>query len=350
MSRPFWRGVLVGLILLSLIFSGGALWRAATSPLAAVVLTRGEQELSAAFDRALARHATPEAIAERITLGLSETPRNWVALEGLTTLAGAQGVVLPADTLDAYATAHARDHGFGVRATSCAACAYDLRACTLGAELVCGLSVNLTVAGDVLSLSRESAAWARGDAVDQLDVTLSLIGIGATGAVVASGGTSYVVKAGAGLMKTAYRMGRMTPGVQRIYRQAARNGVDWAQVRAARNTDDMLRARRMEALRPALDLTDALGTVSAQAGMRGALHLVGHVDDLAQAQRMARATRALGPRSVGAFEVLGKARFLRTGLRLGQPIFEALAAIVAAITVFLAMVWTRVLRGLRRRI
>ncbi len=350
MGRPFWRGVLAGLILLSLAWSGWSLWRVVNSPLGGLLIERAEGDLGAAYERALMRRAGPKALAERISERLEDPSRNWVALEGLMELAQAQGVTLPDELTTRYSIAYAQDHSLGARAASCAACAYDLRACTMGADLACGLSVNLTVFGDVLSLSRESAAFARGEAVDQLDVTLSFIGIGATGLAVATGGASYSLKLGAGMMKTAHRMGRITPQMQRIYRNAARNGVDWAQLRAARNMDDLMRARRMEALRPALDATEAFGTIGAQTGLRGGLHLVAYIDDVAQAQQMARATRVLGPRSVGALEMLGKSRFLRTGLRLSQPLWEALAALAAAFSGLLAMIWTRLLRIIRRRI
>lgn len=348
--RPFLRGVLTGLLVLSLIWSGWTWAQVARSPVGSLFVARGEAEISAAYERALARHATPKALGARISARLEESPRNWVALEGLMALVDAQGLDLPEPVVRAYTVAHAQDHSFAARAQSCAACAYDLRACTMGADLACGLSVNLTVAGDILSLSRESGAYLRGAPVDQLDVTLSFIGIGATGLAAMTGGSSYTLKLGAGLMKTAHRMGRLSPGFGRVYARAAREGIDWARVPAVRNGDDLARLARAPALRPALELTEALGTVQARTGMRGALHLVGYVDDVSDARRMAQATRALGPRSVGAFELLGKSRFLRTGLRLSQIVLEALAVLVAALLAALALVANMLLRAMRRAV
>jgi hypothetical protein len=346
--RSVARWVLTGLMLTGLAWSGLSLWRFVQNPVGGMLVARGEGELAAAYERALARHATPEAIAARISARLDETPRNWVVLEGLMVLA--EGQDLPEDLASAYARAYAQDHSWRAMGASCGACAYDLRQCSMGADLACGIGVNLTVAGDVLSLGRESGAWMRGEAVDQLDVTLSFIGIGATGLAVVTGGTSYSLKIGAGLMKVAHRMGRLTPGLRRVYTRAAREGVDWTALGAARNADDLARLGRMEALRPALDLTEALGRVQARAGTRGALHLVGHVDTLDDARRLARASDALGPRSLGAFEMLGKSRFLRTGLRLADSLREALAGLMAALAAGLGLIWNRILRRLRRAV
>lgn len=346
MLRSVTRLVLTGLMIAGLVWSGLSLWRFAHSPVGGILVARTEAELSAAYERTLARHATPVAIADRITTRLAEMPRNWVALEGLMALEGARD--LPDSLIAAYASAHAADHSWRAMGASCGACAYDLRVCTMGADLACGIGVNLTVAGDVISLSRESGAWMRGEPVDQLDVTLSFIGIGATGLVVVTGGSSYTLKIGAGLMKVAHRMGRLSPGLRRIYARAARDGVDWAAVRAARNADDLARLGRAEALRPALDLTESLGRVQARTTTRGALHLVGHIDSLDDARRLARATDALGPRSVGAFEVLGKARFLRTGMRLADTLRDAFAGLIAALTAALGLIWNGMIRRLRR--
>ncbi len=348
MLRSVARAVLTGLMLAGLVWSGLSLWRFTQSPVGGMLVARGDAELSAAYERALARHATSEAIAARISARLDENPRNWVALEGLMALSDLQE--LPAPVAAAYAHAHAQDHSWRAMGAGCGACAYDLRACSMGAELACGIGVNLTVAGDMLSLGRETGAFMRGDPVDQLDVTLSFIGIGAAGLVVVTGGTSYTLKIGAGLMKVAHRMGRLSPGLRRVYGRAARDGVDWAAMGAARNADDLARLARMEALRPALELTESLGRVQARAGTRGALHLVGHVDSLDDARRLARASDALGPRSVGAFELLGKSRFLRTGLRLADSLRDALGGLIAAITAALGLIWTRILRRLRRAI
>lgn len=325
--RPLWRGVLVGLMLASLAWSGWSFWQLSSLPVAGWLVERGEAELTAALDRAVARHATPQVLVDRIRTRLAESPRNWVALDALADLASAGS--LPDDVKTALADARAQDFSFVARSRACAACAYDLRQCSLGPELSCGLGVNLTVIGDLLSLSRESTAYATGAEVDEIDVFLSLVGIGATGMVVVSGGTSLVVKTGAGLAKTANRMGRLSDGVIAPFRMALRGG------------DDLARAR-------ALSLTEDLGALYRHAGTRGALHLLGYVDDATDARQMARVTRVLGPRSVGALEVLGKSRLMRIGFRMSDMLRDALAALTAAVAALGGLLARGLLARLRR--
>ena len=345
MARPLFRFVLTGVLVASLLWSGWSWAQLAQSPGAAWLVERAEDELDAAYARAIARHASPQALGQAITRHLTDTPRNWVALDGLADLARAQDVVLPADVSAALAQARAQDFSIAARAASCAACAYDLRACGLGPDLVCGVGVNLTVAGDVLSLSREGAAYLRGEVVDQVDVALSFVGLGATALVLASGGTSYSVKAGAGLLKVAHRTGRLAPDVLAIFTRAFREGVDWAALARGGRVGD---AARMDALRPAMALADDLGGMAARLGAGGALHLVQAAETATEARRIARTAQVLGPQTVGAFEVLGKSRFLRAGLRLAAPVWDMLAGLGAALSALAGLIGARLLRALRR--
>ena len=288
------------------------------------LVDRAEDRLAALYTRALARAATPDRVAARLQARLAETPRNWHAIDALL----AEGVALPEDLQTRIAAARARDFGVRAKALACGRCAYDLSQCTLGPDLGCGIGVNLTVAGDLLVLGREAAALGQGAGVDRLDTTLAVIGIGATALVVASGGTSYTVKAGAGLVRVAHRMGRLAPDLRGVYARAFRDGVDWAAL--ARGAPPA-RAARADALAPALRLTDDLGAMRRQAGTRGTLHLLGAVETVPEARAMARTARALGPRSTVALEVLGKSRLVRLGLRLSDAVLALAATLAAAL-------------------
>jgi hypothetical protein len=335
-----WLRRLLGALALALALASGwqavALWRGG-----GWWVERAEDSLQQVYTRAMARTATPARVAELLDARLAETPRNWHVIDALQ----AEGTALPPDLQSRIAAARAQDFSLGAKWRACWACSYDLSQCTLGPDLACGLGVNLTFAGDLLVLGREGLALSQGTEVDGLDVTLAFIGLGATALVVVSGGTSYTVKAGAGLMRVAHRMGRLAPDLRRVYTRAFRDGVDWAAL--ARGTP-LLRATRAEALTPALRLTDDLGAMQARLGPRATLHLLGAAETVPEARAMARAARTLGPRSTAALEVFGKSRFLRLGLRMSDEVLAAFAGLGAAVAMLGSMVAGRALRLLRR--
>ncbi|SUZ32104.1 hypothetical protein ROE7235_01857 [Roseibaca ekhonensis] len=337
-----WLRRLLGALALALAVASGwqavALWRGG-----GWWVERAEDTLQQVYTTAIARAATPARVAELLDMRLSETPRNWHVIDALL----AESAVLPPDLQTRVDAARDEDFSLWSYTTACSRCAYDLSQCTLGPDLACGLGINLTFAGDLLVLGREGLALGQGADVDGLDVTLAFIGLGATALVVATGGTSYTVKAGAGLMRVAHRMGRLAPDLRRVYTRAFRNGVDWG---ALAKGAPLARATRAEALGPALRLTDDLGVMRARAGTRGTLHLLGAADTLPEARALARTARAIGPRSTAALEVLGKSRLIRLGLRLSDEVLALLASAGAALSALGGLVAGRVLRLLRRMI
>lgn len=327
--RVFWRAALTLLLVMSLMWSGWSLWQFMRLPVAGWLMDRTEEQMVAAFDRIMARKATPEVLGEAIMARLNESPRNWVALEGLMALAEEHQIILSDDVYAAYKAARERDFGRLAQTRACGACAYDLRHCSLGPNLTCGLAVNLTVVGDVLSLSRETGGYLLGQEVDRVDVMLSFAGIGATGLALTTGGSSYVVKTGMGLLKTAHRMDLLSPELRGLYVGAFRD-------------------RGAEALRPALTVSQHLGTVHRHLGAQGTLHMVAYVDNAVEAQRMARMTTALGARSVGGLEVLGKTRFLRVALRWSDHVWGMISGILTALSAALVLFWSKLLYVMRR--
>lgn len=335
-----WARRLLAALALGLALASGwqavALWRAGVW-----WVERAEESLQQVYTRALARAATPARVAELLDARLSESPRNWHVIDALL----AENAPLPPELQTRITTARAQDFSVAAKARACWACSYDLSRCTLGPDLACGIGVNLTFAGDLLVLGREGLAAAQGTELDRLDMALALVGVVATGAVVATGGTSYTVKAGAGLLRVAHRMGRLAPDLRRVYTRAFREGVDWA---ALLRGVPLARATRAEALTPAIRLTDEFGAMRASAGTRGTLHLMGAAQTVPEARAMARTARALGPRSTTALEVLGKSRVLRLGLRLSGEVWALVATLSGMLSALGGLVAGRALRLLRR--
>jgi len=325
------RWLLVMITLVSLVWSGWWIRDFTRLPGASVLVDRAVSELQAAYERDLSRAASADAVAARLTARLEESPRDWVVIGGLWELADAQGVVLPAELIARHDLLYAEDNGWIVTGLSCASCAWDLRTCELSAALACGVAVNLTVLGDLVALTRESGNYLAGAEVDQIDVGIAFVGLAATGLVVVTGGTSLAVKGGSALLRVAHRTGRLAPELLAVFRRAFTFGIDWARLPAVRGSDDLIRVARPAVLRPAVAVAQDLGRLNARLGTRQALHLMGAIDTPAEAAAISRAANALGPRTVGAFEMLGKSRFLRLGVRLADEVWAVIAGILAAL-------------------
>ena len=332
------RGVLALVTALSLAWSAWWILDFRAQPGASLLIERGISGLEASYERALTREATPEALAARLTARLDEGPRDWVVIGALTDLAAAQNVDLPPDVIARRDALDAEDNGWIATGVACASCAWDLRDCDLSAALACGVAVNLTVLGDLVALTREGGHYMAGSEVDQVDVGIAFVGLAATGLVVVTGGTSLAVKGGSALLRVAHRTGRLAPDMLAVFRRAFAFGIDWARVPAVRNADDLVRVARPAVLRPAVDVAQDLGRLNARLGTRQALHLMGAIDTPAEAAAIARAAEGLGPRTLGAFEMLGKSRFLRLGVRLSDEVWAVVAGVFAALTSGLSLI------------
>lgn len=352
MAARLARALLTLLLIGALALSGARLRALAQSPAGSVMVERSADGLRAATERALMRAAAEGAIEARLEALLSAEPRDWPAIEAVEAVAAERGIALP-EALAARRTAlHAADHGLAAAAGRCVACAWDPRACDLSAALLCGVGINLTPLGDVAALARAGLDHALGREVDEVDVILSAVGLAAVVLIPATGGTSATVKAGAGMVRTVWRMGRLAPALADVLRGAARQGLDWARLPAARSAGDVAAALRPAALAPAMDLARDAARMRAAGGIGPAVRLLSAATTPAEARRLANAAEALGPRSVGALEVLGRARLLRLTLRLADEVWWAVAGIFAALSALAgaagAALGAALLRALRR--
>ncbi|MGP3698681.1 hypothetical protein [Rhodobacter sp. NSM] len=337
MIRRLARAVLGLALVGSLVATGFTAARIAHDPALAPFTEAAAHEIRAATDRAMARHATPDAILARLAEHLAEEPPNPVAVEALAELAADQGIALPPDI--ATRLAHAREASPWEEAAGCLACLWDAASCALSAELLCQAPMVLTPAGDVAGLARAGQAWAGGEEVDRLDLVLSVAGIGATAAVLVSGGSSATVKLGAGVLRMAHRMRLLSPPLTRLVSRSAATAVDWTRLPSVRSTADAAGLLRPEALRPLAEVARSVGRMGTHLSPAQTLHLLRHIDDPADARRFAAASDALGPQAVARVEMLGKARFLRATLRwsdVTRQLMASLAALLASAAALLS--------------
>jgi len=324
----------------------------ASDPLIKPFTDATADQIAATLDTMLVQAATPETLRSHIANRLAEDPRNWLALDALVALADERGIALPPDLADRVQTAREDDHGYYATVASCAACAYDPAQCSLSQVMICQAPIALSPIGDITGVARAGVAYATGSPVDQIDLALSVVGLGATAAVLATGGTSAVVKAGAGLAKLARRMGRLSPRLVAMATDAVRGGVNWAALPGVRSADDLKAAIRADAFVPLTSTLTDLGRINSATDVTATLHLLPLVDDAADARKLARVAETLGPKLVGRAEVLGKARLFRATLRVSETAWVLVSGIVgvmlSAAMIVAGMVQTFLLKGFLR--
>ncbi|GLS85429.1 hypothetical protein GCM10010873_04020 [Cypionkella aquatica] len=327
-----WRKLtrLILLMVLAGSLAGTALTaaRIAADPLLTPFVEASKDQIEAATEKLLITAATPETLHAHLANRLAETRRNWLALDALVDLAYERKIPIDSALNAAVQTAREEDHSTYATLTSCAACAYDPAQCALSQVMICQAPIALTPIGDIAGITRAGVTYASGGEVDQIDLALSVVGLGATAAILASGGTSGLVKAGAGLAKLARKMGRLSPRLVDMAVDAARTGVNWAALPGVRNLDDLTAAIRTEAFLPLTNTLTDLNRLNTATDATTALHLLPMVDDAADARRLANAADALGPKLVGRAEVLGKARLFRATLRLSETAWALGAGLV----------------------
>ncbi|MFD1913888.1 hypothetical protein [Halodurantibacterium flavum] len=349
MARALARAVLFLLMLGSLALTGLNLNRLADTGLGRGMIERSTAEISAALERQLARTATAEAIAARIEAQLADEPRNWVVITALTDLAGERGIALPPDLQEAVAAADEADHGWVNGSLTCAACAYDVRNCPLSPVLACQLSGMLTPVGDVVAIARESGNYIAGTEVDELDLGLSVVGLGSYLLAAPSGGTSFGIYMGARTAKTARRLDLLSPPLRATLVDAFRRGIDWRAIPRSRSTDDLARALRPEVLRPVTRMLDDTFALSQRAGGIETLHLIRYIDTPADARRLAGAAEAVGPRMIAPLELMGKSRFLRLTMRFADELWYAIAGFAAFVASLSSLVVSAVISAANRQ-
>ena len=347
---------LLALLVVSLISFGWATVRIVHDPLLRPLIDRTAAGFAAALDREMARTATPEAIAARLTALLAETPRNWIAIQAVEDEAATRSIALPPDLTAIRQAAWDEESGILTVAGACLSCSVNAAACSLSEVLVCNVPVAMTPIGDVIGIGKAGIAAVSGDEIDKLDFALSAIGLCATLATVATGGTSYTLKAGASLLKLARKMSLLPPRLVALLVDVARRGIRWDQAMHWDSLTDPARLIVPEVVAPVAAIAADLGRTNDLLGSTRTLHLLRYVDAPDDARHIADAAESLGPRVVGTLEILGKSRFMRAALRWSDEaaaliagllgtLFTLVSALVSALQ---SLVLRSIRAGLRR--
>jgi len=331
-----------------------AFWVMNQSPFAAPLVARNAAQIEATVTRALTREVTLAWLLPRVQDAI--LTQDLAQLDLLLGLANDQSVVLPLQMVEDISAINAAASGVIARSSACGACAIDINACATLAQIgACALPFELTPAGDINALRRAGAAYVAGEDIDDLDLGLAVVGLGATGAVLATGGSSYSIKAGTTVLRMAARLGTVTAPFAARLGSLVGDAVRWDRMEdlaALRiGPSQVVDATKLAEL---ADIGGSLKRVADNTSVAEAVVLLRHVDDAQDAARLAQVTDALGPTTRGAFEVLGKSRVFRAAVRLSDLAIGAGVAIFALLIQLAAftgqLCGNICLRGLQRRV
>lgn len=249
---------------------------------------RSAEQIAAAMDRLLARAATADRLTERLDALLARDERSWIEIDAVLAVSRERGIALPAATLAALEAARQADAGPLAFAAHCAACAWDASRCRIDATLLCQATVAVTPLADLAGIARESGQLARGEEVDRLDLGLSIIGLSATALALPTGGSAALVAAGAKALKMLHRMGRLSPRMTRMLREALDEVVNWQAAGALRPADLLRPAHltglvRRDAFGPVAALVTDMGLTAQRSGFGAAVAIMPRIESAAEA-------------------------------------------------------------------
>lgn len=274
----------------------------------------------------------------------------------LLDLANSRGHRLSDALLQQVATFEDARSGILARGVACGQCMADIQRCETVAQVAtCAVPFELTPLGDLNAVRQEAVAYVGGDEVDRLNLGLGIIGLGATGAVLATGGTSYTLKATTSFLRMARRIGTLTPALTLRLTRLIGDAIRWERmgdfarfrIGPAAMVDS---ARLAELTGLGQDLTRVLRNTSTA----DALSLMRNVDGAEDAARLARVSDAMGEDTRPALAVLGKARVWRAAVRLTDLAIAGITALILLIgqvAILLGQqIGNRLLRAMRRRV
>ena len=305
-------------------------WTLAQSPFTEPMVEAGADAIRRALGIAMAGVVTRDWFDAELAAALDARDLDRVEIVAIS--AARQGIAPTDAQLAAIAALEEELTGFWVAARDCGLCAYDIMACpSLKLMAGCAMPVELTPLGDVNALRRAGFDYLAGEDVDQLDLGLAVLGLGATGLAVATGGTSYTIKAGATVLRVSKRLGTLTPAFAAELARLARIPIRHDALPGFLRGDAGLEAVTDVAQIAALGAVAAdLGRVVRQTSVVDAAQLLRHVETTDDAARLARLSDAAGPDTYRVVEVLGPGRAFRATLRLSD------AALGAAVVLWLA--------------
>jgi len=205
------------------------------------------------------------------------------------------------------------------------------------------ITSDLTVVGDLRDIGEEGTKLVAGEDYSELILGLSVVGVAATGATIATGGGALPVKVGVSLVKIAKRTGRLTKAFARQLGDIIRAAVNFTQLRRTLRTvsltDSAATRRAVSNYASKVDFSrltpvlDDMTILQRGAGPAESIRLLSRVENANDLRRVARMSSNLGVKTRGIITLTGKTslRAFKTFTNLVRWLFGWIWAIGSAV-------------------
>jgi len=219
---------------------------------------------------------------------------------------------------------------------------------------------DLTVVGDVRDISAQAPNMIAGEPYNELILGLSVVGVGVTGATVATGGGGLPGRIGVTLLKVAAKTGSLTVDFSRTLTRMVGDAVNLPGLRQTLRSVDLgnTAATREAVSAYARSINTAelapvvarMGDIRGAAGASESVRLMRYVRTTDDLDDIAGMSSVLGRQTRGVIEITGKTslRSFRVTLRIGEWILRNIIAFLSWLGSAVALFVARsVRRGLR---
>ncbi len=228
---------------------------------------------------------------------------------------------------------------------------------TSTAGMAGAVTSDVTVVGDLRDIAGEGGKMLAGQDYSELVLGLSVLGVAATVATVATGGGGVVAKAGVSLLKVAERAGTLTVDFARELTRLVGRAVDTPELARVLRTTNLrdLKATEEAVTAYARGIKSAeifpvlgrLGRMSETAGPAETVRLLRYVHSTRDLDDIGVMSERFGKKTRGIIELTGKTslRAFRTSLNIIQFLIERVLALGAWL---LGLLGLSAVRGLAR--
>lgn len=221
------------------------------------------------------------------------------------------------------------------------------------------LASDLTVVGDIRDISSEGSKLARGEEYSSMILGLSVVGLAATTATVATGGGGLPARVGVSLLKVARKAGTITAGFARDMTRLLNEAMNFDRLgetlRAVDLADSAATRRAVASYADGISFArvtpvlDDVASLERAAGPAETVRLMRYVENTEDLTRVSKMAGKYGTKTRGIMEITGKTslRAFKTAWNLVLLALEWVWAIAGGIGALIATALGR--RVTRRR-